>query len=260
MSLAAFRTVEVFNRQQSVKRLALHCGDQAGVVLARVRRNHIHLVAGLLVLKQIAANLVRPAPRCPRQWQCACPVPILLPVYALTARIATSTAGTRMVDTLNARPRICSRYSRFAIRSMLRIGLASHGLDEYLFKRRLDQLEPVDGRHCRGLVQQLLRIAVRLQLDFRVAGVILRLRNLIALQKRGASFKLDNHVVALIAALDLAHLAGQHRLAVVDQANRVAQLLHLVHAMGREQNRLALVLQFQQRLLQQHRVHRDRGR
>ena len=75
-------------------------------------------------------------------------------------------------------------------------------------------------------------------------------------KKCGAAFELDNHVVALVAALDLAHLAGQHRLAVVDQADGVAQLLHLVHAMGRKQDRLALILQLQQRPLHQHRIHR----
>jgi hypothetical protein len=30
---------------------------------------------------------------------------------------------------------------------MLRIGFASHGLDEDLFKRRLNQLKPVNGGH-----------------------------------------------------------------------------------------------------------------
>jgi hypothetical protein len=43
---------------------------------------------------------------------------------------------------------------------MLRIGLASHGLNEDLFERRLDQFEAIDGRCGRGLVQQLLRVAV----------------------------------------------------------------------------------------------------
>ena len=83
-----------------------------------------------------------------------------------------------MVENLKARPRICSRYSRLAISRMLRIGLASHGLDEDLFERRLNQLEAVDGGHGRGFVQQLLRVAVRLELDLGVAGEVLGLGDL----------------------------------------------------------------------------------
>ena len=75
-------------------------------------------------------------------------------------------------------------------------------------------------------------------------------------KKVGAALELDDHVIALVARLDLAHPARQHRLAVIDQADRVAQLLHLVHAVGGEHDRLALVLQLQQGLLQQLGVHR----
>ena len=74
--------------------------------------------------------------------------------------ITTNSSGTRMVESRKARPRTCSRYSRLAMRRILRIGLASHGLDEDLFERGLDQFETVDGRHGGGFVQQLLRVAV----------------------------------------------------------------------------------------------------
>jgi len=46
---------------------------------------------------------------------------------------------------LKARPRICSRYSRFAMRSMLRMSIASHSADEDFFERRLDEFEAVNG-------------------------------------------------------------------------------------------------------------------
>ena len=104
------------------------------------------------------------------------------------------------MEILKARPRICSRYSRLATRRILRIGLASHGLDEDLFERRLDQLEAVDCRRGGGLMQQLLRVAVRLELDLGVAGEVSGLRNLVAGQKSRASLELDNNVVALVAA------------------------------------------------------------
>src|ERR1035438_5284876 len=136
---------------------------------------------------------------------------------------------------MKARPRICSRYSRFAIKKMLRIILASHGLDKNLFQRRLNQLEAVDGGDGRGFMEQLLRVAVRFERDLRVAGEVFRLRDLFTVQKCGVSLELDDHVVALVTLLDLAQIAGEHGLAVVDEADGVAELLYLVHAMGGKQ-------------------------
>src|ERR1017187_1665660 len=95
------------------------------------------------------------------------------PAMYMMAMMTPNSSGTAIVERRNARPRICSRYSRRAMRAMLCIGFASHGLDEDLFKRGLDQLVAVDGGHGGGLVQQLLRIAVGLELDFRVAGEVL---------------------------------------------------------------------------------------
>src|SRR5579863_6589807 len=135
--------------------------------------------------------------------------------------ITASRAGRPIVVILKARPRTCSRYSRFAIKSMLRIGLAPHGLDEYLLERRLDQFESIDGGHGCRLAQQLLRVAVFLELDLGMAAEVLRLGNFAAVQECRAPLKFDNHAVAFVARLDLAHLAGQHRLAFVDQADRV---------------------------------------
>ena len=61
--------------------------------------------------------------------------------------------------------------------------LASHGLDEDLFKRRLDQFEAINGGCRGGLVQQLLRVAVRFEPDFGMAGEVFRLGNFIAVQE-----------------------------------------------------------------------------
>ncbi len=88
-----------------------------------------------------------------------------------------------MVDILKARPRICSRYSRLAIRKTLRIGFSSHGLDEDLFKRGLDQFEAIYGGCRGGLVQQLLGVSVLLEPYLGVTGEIFRLGNFIAVQK-----------------------------------------------------------------------------
>src|SRR5277367_6183891 len=92
-------------------------------------------------------------------------------------KIPMKMAGIRIVVILNALPRTCSRYSRFAISQILCIGLASHGLNEYLFQRRLDQLELIDARLADGLAQQRLRIRAVFQLQLGMAGVILELRN-----------------------------------------------------------------------------------
>src|ERR1700692_2678596 len=114
--------------------------------------------------------------------------------------------GTRTVDTRNARPRICSRYSRLATSNRLRIGFASHGLNENLFERRLDQFEAVDGGYRRSLVEQLLCVAMRLKANFSVAGEVLGFSNLRTLQETRVAVEFNNHAVALIAGLDLAHL------------------------------------------------------
>src|SRR5271165_376779 len=157
---------------------------------------------------------------------CRCAA-IFLPVKLVMPRAKRASAGTIMVDRRKARPRIFSRYSRRAMSSMLRdnrlgIGLASHGLNENLFERGLDQFKAIDSGGRRGLMQQLLRVAVRFELDFSVAGVVVGLGNLVATQKIGAAFKLHDDVVALVAAFDLAHAAAEHGLAMIDEADGVA--------------------------------------
>src|ERR1035437_8032520 len=173
------------------------------------------------------------------------PAPALRLVMELQPSSATISSGTSTVETRKARPRICSRYSRFAIKKILRMILASHGLDKNLFQRRLNQLEAVDGRHGCGLMQELLRVAVRLELDLGVTGEVLCLRNLITVQESGVSLELDDHAVALVPLLDLAQIAGQHglsrvkageglvhddELGVVEQRGNELDLL--LHALG----------------------------
>src|ERR1700679_3656362 len=89
-----------------------------------------------------------------------------------------SAAGNPIVDNRKALLLICSRYSRFAINSVLRIGLAPHGLDENLFKRRLNQFKSINSRHRGSFMEQLLRVPVFLQPNLGMAGKILRLGNL----------------------------------------------------------------------------------
>src|SRR5271170_7264480 len=92
-------------------------------------------------------------------------------------KIPTKIAGMSTVVILKALPRTCSRYSRFAISQMLCISAASHGLNEYLFERRLDQFELVNARHADRLAQQSLGIGAVPEFYFRVAGVVLEFGN-----------------------------------------------------------------------------------
>src|SRR5512146_2732683 len=84
-------------------------------------------------------------------------------------RIRANRAGRPIVDIRKALARICSRYSRLAISSMLRIGGASHGLDKDLFKRWFQQLKAIDRCHSCCFTQKLLRIAVGLESNLGVS-------------------------------------------------------------------------------------------
>src|ERR1700728_4041156 len=117
------------------------------------------------------------------------PVASLRPVKLLTPRRKMISAGTRRVEMRKARPRICSRYSRRATRSMLRIGLASHGLDKDFLERRLDEFETIDSGHGSGEVKKLLRVAAGLERYFSVAGVIIGRGDLIGFEEIGAAFE-----------------------------------------------------------------------
>src|SRR5215469_1997670 len=100
-------------------------------------------------------------------------------------------SGTRMVETRKARPRICSRYSRRATRTMLRICLTSHRLDEDFFKRWFNQLKTINRGHGGGFMQKLLRIAVGMHANLRMAGVVIGRLDLGALKERSIAFELN---------------------------------------------------------------------
>ncbi len=75
-------------------------------------------------------------------------------------------------------------------------------------------------------------------------------------KKRVVASKVDMDAVGRITRLDLAHAAFEHQLSLVNQRDGVAELLHLVHAVGAEQDRPALFAQVDQRIHQQRRVDR----
>src|ERR1700722_20808734 len=102
---------------------------------------------------------------------------------------AAKITGTPKVVILKARPRTCSRYSRFATSQILRIDFASDRLDKDFLERRLDHFEAIDPRAGGSFVQQFLSVAVLLEADLGVAGEILRLGDLGALQEVGVAFE-----------------------------------------------------------------------
>src|SRR5579863_5940844 len=155
-----------------------------------------------------------------------------------------------------ARPRTCSRYSRAAISSILCIGLASHGLDEDFFERRLDELKAIDGGYGGGFVEELLRVAAGFEANLGVAGEVFGVLDLGALEKAGVALELGDDTVALVARLDFADLAGQHGAALIDEADGVAEFFDLVHAMSGKEDGLALILEIDEGALEQRSVDR----
>src|ERR1700678_145034 len=88
------------------------------------------------------------------------------------------------------------------------------------------------------------------QSDLHVAWILSAFGNRLVAEKPVVSFEIDDHLVALVAGFHLAHPARKHRLSTMNQANLVAQLLHLVHTMGREQNGPAAFLRSLKGILQ----------
>src|SRR5579863_5972032 len=115
---------------------------------------------------------------------------------------------------------------------MLCIDPPSHRPDEDLLERWFHQFKPVDLGYPRSLGEKLLRIAVRLEPNLGVSGEVLSFGNLGRLQKLRAAFKLNDDMVALVARLDFPNPSRENGFPVVDQTDRVAELLDLIHPMG----------------------------
>ena len=70
------------------------------------------------------------------------------------------------------------------------------------------------------------------------------------------TLSLDGHGISSKVALDLAHRPIQHRAPLVDEHDAVTQRLHLVHLVGRHQDRFPRLSLILEHLLDQPRVHR----
>src|SRR5215472_15531603 len=141
-------------------------------------------------------------------------------------------AGTNRVMNRNALERTRSRYSRRAMSSILRMVLP-HGFNEDFFERGLHQFKLADPRTGGNLVQELLGIGAGSQPDFNVVAVVVVRSHQPGLpQEVAVTLVFDLYIVLAVLRLDLLEVALQHRFSAIDEADGVAQLLHLVHAVG----------------------------
>src|ERR1700761_2387970 len=181
--------------------------------------------------------------------------------YALPPISAAIRHGMSTVARMKPRVRTRSIYSRLAMSQMLCMDLASgfdelgcalYGGDENLFERGLDDLEACDVGAARyGLDEQRLRVFRGVKLDFGDAGVVACVGNVAASEKGVVAGKDGLHVVARVTRFNLAHGAGEHELALIDERDRVAELLDLVHAMCGEKNGAALRAEIDERAHEQ---------
>src|SRR5215472_15857415 len=172
------------------------------------------------------------------------------------AVMANIRAGMKMVIIKNARERTRSRYSRFVIKKMLCIVLP-HRINEDFFERRFHQLELADAGTLRHRPQELLRVRPGSQPHLNVVAiVVVGAHQLGLVEKVAIALVFDLHVVLAVLRLDLLQVALQNGLAVVDQTDGIAQLLHLVHLVRRKQDSFSLSFQVEQDILQQQGVDR----
>src|SRR5580698_10633891 len=159
--------------------------------------------------------------------------------------------GMRMVAMMKALVRMRSRYSRFAISQILCIDFAPDYFDKDVFQARLHDLEAGDARLCCGSGKKCLRIGAVAQLDFGMAAVVLRGLNGGMIEEGSVAFEVHDNAVGGVARLDLAHGAGEDETTVVDEADVVAELFDLIHAMGGEEDGAALLAEVDEGVLEE---------
>ena len=164
----------------------------------------------------------------------------------------------RMVMMRKLFARMRSRYSRFAMSQMLSIDIVSYGLDEDLFEGGLHDFEASDaGAVLDGRGEERLSVGTgaveAVEFDLGLSAVVLRAFDAGMLEEGVVSLEGDLDAVARVAALDLAHAAGEDEMAARDEGDGVADLFDLIHAVGAEEDGLALLAEVDEG------VHEERG-
>ena len=84
------------------------------------------------------------------------------------------------------------------------------------------------------------------ELDLNVAVVAREVFDAGVVEEAVVALEVDEDAVARVAGFDLAHGAGEDEMAAMDEGDAVAELLHLVHAVGGEEDGLADAAQIDQ--------------
>src|SRR5271156_1418874 len=162
-------------------------------------------------------------------------------------------SGTMTVPIMNPLVRTRVRYSRLMISRILRM---SRPINENFAQRRLQKLETRDARvgSHRGF-QNFLRIGAGLQLGFDSGDQPRGLPDGRVIQERIAAGEFHVQRVLAVGLLDGAQLAVEHVAALVNQADRIAQALHLLHAVRGKHDRGTLLAHIQHDFLNGGGVH-----
>src|SRR5215475_10240828 len=135
--------------------------------------------------------------------------------------------GIRRVEMRKALVRTRSRYSRFAMSQTLCIDAVSYGFDEDLFEGWFHHFEASDAGTGDGLGKKRLRIGAVAKLDLRHAVVVLVTLYCGMVEEGGIAFEDHLDAVLGVARLDRLHASGEDEVAAVNEADGVAELLHL---------------------------------
>src|SRR5882757_5795231 len=154
--------------------------------------------------------------------------------------------GMRMVMMRKLFARMRSRYSRFATSQTLSIDIFSYGFDEDLLEGGLHHFEAGDtGAALDSGGQERLGVGTcavdAMEFYVGLSAIVLHSFDAGMLEEGVVSFKGDLDAVARIAALDLAHAAGEDEMTAGDEGDGVADFFDLVHAVGAEEDGLALL-------------------
>src|SRR5215469_12253579 len=94
-----------------------------------------------------------------------------------------------------------------------------------------------------------------MKLNLGETGVVARVGDIAAAKKAVVAGKDSLNVIVRVARFDLAHGAGENKLALVDECDGVAEFFDLVHAVRGEENCAALCAKLDERTHQQLSIH-----
>src|SRR5713226_8025411 len=168
-------------------------------------------------------------------------------------------SGMRIVMMRKLFARMRSRYSRFATSQTLSIDIFSYGFDEDLLEGGLHHFEAGDASAALdGGGEERLRVGTGVvgatKFDLGLSAIVLRAFDAGMGEEGIVSFEGDLDTVARIAALDFAHAAGENEMTAGDEGDGVTDFFDLVHAVGAEEDGLALLAEVDESVHEEGRV------